>query len=361
VSEVGRRGIAYFPAKDEPNPYIRLWYGHLEKLGFETVHDGRLDLDWLRDARHRVGFLHFHWNMHWYYEYEDLVGWCPRKDPWNGVASFISLLVAARAYGYRILWTIHELYPHETMSRERDRAATRALVSLSSLLLAHDRATAERTRREFGVVAEPIEIVEHGSYVGFYPRGAPRAAVRAGLEIESDAFVFLALGRIRHYKRLDLLVKAFSGLTRKDVVLVVAGYPQAADVAARIEQAARGDHRIRLLAEEIPEAQVAGLYAASDAAVLARDDGWTSGSLILAISEGVPVIAPSAPAYDALLDRGGAGWFFEPGSAVSLRRALEVAASDPAVARDKGLTARSRAEQLIWSEAAARAAELMTR
>ncbi len=361
MSGVRRRGIAYFPAKDDPNPYIRLWYGHLEELGFETVHDGRLDLDWLQESRHRVGFLHFHWNTHWYYEYKDLTRWQPREDPWRGVVSFISSLVAARAFGYRILWTIHELYPHESMSHERDRAATRALASLSSLLLAHDRATAERTQREFGTAAARVEVVPHGSYIGFYPRGASRAAVRAGLAIDSDAFVFLALGRIRHYKRLELLIEAFSGLPRRDLVLLVAGFPQADDVAERIRRAALVDPRIRLLAHEIPEAQVAGLYAASDVAVLPRDDGWTSGSLILALSEGVPVIASSASAYDELLDRGVAGWLFEPGNAASLRRALALAASDPADAREKGLAARRRAERLSWSEAAARAAALMTR
>lgn len=361
MSGVGRRGIAYFPAKDDPNPYIRLWYGHLEELGFETVHDGRLDLDWLRESRRRVGFLHFHWNMHWYYEYHDLRRWRPREDPWRGVLSFVSSLAAARALGYRIVWTIHELYPHETTSHERDRAATRALASLSTLLLAHDRATVERTQREFGRAAARVEIVPHGSYIGFYPRGDSRAAVRARLGIDSDAFVFLSFGRIRHYKRLELLVEAFRDLARADAVLLVAGYPQADDVAERIRRAALVDSRIRLLAQEIPEGEIAGLYAASDAAVLPRDDGWTSGSLILALSEGVPVIASSTAAYDELLDRGAAGWLFEPGSAGSLRRALELAASDPAGAREKGLAALRRAEQLSWSEATARAAELMTR
>ncbi len=359
MSAASRRGIAYFPAKNDPNPYIRLWYGHLEDHGFETVHDGTLGLDWLRASRRRVGFLHFHWNMHWYYEYDDVALWRLREDPWRGVLSFVSRLAAARALGYRIIWTIHEIYPHETESHERDRVAARALATSSNLLLAHDRATAERARRELGRTARRIEVVPHGSYIGFYPRGCSRGDVRARLGVGDDAFVFLALGRIRRYKRLELLTEAFRELERTNAVLVVAGFPQDEDVAGLLRRAAATDPRIRLLAQEIPESQIAELYAASDAAVLPRDDGWTSGSLILALSEGVPVIAASASAYDELLDRGAAGWLFEPGSAESLRGALELAASDPARARDKGLAALRRAEQLSWSDAAARAAELM--
>ena len=52
--------------------------------------------------------------------------------------------------------------------------------------------------------------------------------------------------------------------------------------------AAAADERIKPLLEFIPDERVSELFAASDAAVCPRQDGGTSGALILALSMGVP-------------------------------------------------------------------------
>jgi glycosyltransferase involved in cell wall biosynthesis len=352
-----RRRVAPFPAND-PNPYLRLLYGHLGRFGVEAVPEPELTLLWLWRSRRSVAFLHFHWNTHYHYERGGTHPWLVPLQSTIGVGGFAARLTVARALGYRIVWTIHELYPHESRNRRVDRRAGRALVRLSDLLIAHDAPTAEQVRAELGV-SRDIEIVPHPSYVGAYPRGRTRAEVRAQLGLEPSTFVFIVFGHVRAYKELALVLEAFVGLEHADAALIVAGISWDAHSRAAVSSAAQRDPRIRPLVGFVPEHRVAELLGASDAAVSARGDGGTSGSILLALSESLPVVAARCPAYAALIGDDTAGWLFEPGSALSLRTALGRAAADREAAQVKGDVGRRRMEGRQWPDAARRTAELM--
>jgi uncharacterized protein YciI len=78
-------------------------------------------------------------------------------------------------------------------------------------------------------------------------------------------------------------------------------------------------------------------------------DGGTSGSLILALSFGVPVVAADRPSYRDLLANGEAGWLFAAGDSESLARALDVAFSAPEEElRRRAERAAAQAAALEW-------------
>src|SRR5439155_6961721 len=142
--------------------------------------------------------------------------------------------------------------------------------------------------------------------------------------------------------------------------LVIAGMPEDPGAASSIVRASRVDARIRPILETIPAARVAELFAAADAAVLPRGKAWTSGSLILALSLGIPVVAARLPANDELLDGGSCGWLFEPGDADSLCESLAQAARERDTSSVKAEAARRRAENLpTWQEIAELTASLI--
>jgi glycosyltransferase involved in cell wall biosynthesis len=141
---------------------------------------------------------------------------------------------------------------------------------------------------------------------------------------------------------------------------VIAGRVGDNGVARDVRDAAEADRRIKPILGFMPDEAVAEHFGAADVAVVARNDGGTSGAVILALSMGVPVVAPRRPAYAELLGEERAGWLFEPGDAGSLRAALErAAASDDAARRAKGEAARQRAAELDWPAIAARTATLI--
>jgi glycosyltransferase involved in cell wall biosynthesis len=205
-----------------------------------------------------------------------------------------------------------------------------------------------------------VEIVPHASYVGVYPAGRTREEVRADLGIPSDAFAFLCFGELRAYKDLETVLRGFGEASLPHAMLVVAGGVTDERTAARVTTVAAADPRVVALLDFVAFDRVGELFAACDAAILARADGGTSGSLLLALSLDRPVVVPSLPAYREIVS-GTAGWYFEPHDAASLRRALETAASDPEDAREKGAAGRRIAARLTWPDAAASTAWLMTR
>jgi glycosyltransferase involved in cell wall biosynthesis len=124
-------------------------------------------------------------------------------------------------------------------------------------------------------------------------------------------------------------------------------------------KAAQHDERILLKLGPVPEDRVTELFDAADTAVFTRGDGWTSGSLILAMSIGIAVIAAKRAAYADLMNGEGAGWFFEPGSVSSLAESLSAAAADRETTRLKGVVAHDLANRMSWATSAAMLAPLV--
>jgi glycosyltransferase involved in cell wall biosynthesis len=352
-----RLRIASFPPPIAQNPYQRLLYDGLAHEGIELHRGNSLKLGWLVRTRRSIQILHFHW-PEGYYRHGDGVSALERILSWPRLALFAVRIAAAQALGYRIVWTLHQVSPHESSSRRLDRLGTRLLARASRLLVAHDEDTAARGRAAFSL---PVAVVPHGSYVGVYPRRRPRAAVRRELGLAEDGVVFLSFGHLRAYKELDLLLAAFMA-TREScptAMLVVAGMPLDADSGPSLTQAAAADPRIRPLGHFVPDDEVADLFAAADVAVLPRGDGGTSGSLVLALSLGLPVIAAARPAYADMVE-GGPGWLFTQGDAGSLRDALEDAAGASEEARGlRGAAASRRAEALRWDDSCRKLASLL--
>lgn len=348
--------VASFPPVIAQNPYQRLLYDALASCGVTLAADNRFKVGWLWKARREVDLLHFHWPQ-MYYRHD---AGPPRLRPllsWIRVGLFRARLEAARALGYSVVWTIHQVYPHELQSLRLERRAARILARASDVLIAHDEATATQASAELGRAAAHVELVPHGPYTGAYPAGRSREEMRDALGVASDAVLFLCFGHLRAYKSVDALLQAFDGAGLEDSVLVIAGMPLNDTVADSVRAAAAGMPRVRLLLEFIPDERVAELHAAADVVVLARSDGGTSGALVLALSLGLPVVAAAQPAYESLTAHGERGWHFTPGDVASLRGRLEDAARDPDARADKTAAAR-RAAGADWGTIAGRTAEL---
>lgn len=350
-----RRRVACVPPMIPQNPYQRLLYAALGREGFEIVGDGRIDVGWLIRERNDVGTLHFHWPESCYRHR----GRGASVLSWVKLALFGIRLSAARVLGYRIVWTVHQVLPHERAAPGLDRAAAVLLARMSDELIVHDAKTRDDLLRVVPGSARKLHTMPHGSYVGVYPVRRSRAEVREELRLGPQSFVFLAFGHIRAYKDIGLLLDAFSALENDDVALVVAGLVVDAETGERLARAAADDSRIRTVLGFIADEQVGDLYEAADAAVLPRGDGGTSGALVLALSQAVPVVAARTPTYVDLAEEDGAAWWFEPGQAVDLRRALESAAGDREAASRMRTNAAAAAARLRWDDAAAAIAPLL--
>jgi beta-1,4-mannosyltransferase len=354
----GRASLASFPPVLATNPYQRLLYEQLTALGIPLAPAERFRLGPLRRMRSVVRYLHFHWpQSYWRHQHGPAFLRGPLSLAKIGV--FGLRLAGARALGYRILWTVHQVSPHEVADERVDRLGARVLARFSHVLVAHDEATVEEVRTKLGRAGERVAVVPHGSYVGVYPAGRGRDAVRSELGLDRRTTVFLAFGDLRAYKAVELLLDAFRAAPLDDAVLLVAGSDRVGRGAA-VTAAAEADPRIRPLLGFVPDTRVAELFTAADVAVVARGDGGTSGSLILALSMAVPVVAARRPAYEDLTGNGAAGWLFEPDDGASLAAALaEAEEAGSAERRRRGREGRKQVELARWSDIGARTAALL--
>jgi glycosyltransferase involved in cell wall biosynthesis len=345
------------------NPYAELLYAALADQGLPRAPFPGLTIPALWRSRRTVAVLHFHWRPDLSYAPSlakvSMRGSRRRLQATAELCRFALRLACARLLGYRIIWTVHEVPP--ARHARIDYAGQALLARASSVILAHDRAVADRLRAELDPRLE-IEIVPHGTLKGVYPVNRSPEDVRAELGIPATAFVFLCFGQVRGDKEIPFLLEAFAAANVPDAYLVIAGVAHHGPSGRRIQAAAGRDNRIRAMLDRVPADRVGELFGMADAFVLARSQVWTSGSLILALSLGVPAVAARLPPVVELLGQGDAGWLFTPGDTGSLTQTLRSAALDRSAAAAKRRAARLLGEQLPgWSEVAHRTAHAVRR
>ena len=180
------------------------------------------------------------------------------------------------------------------------------------------------------------------------------AALRAGLGIPPERRLIVYLGLLAEYQGTGLLLQAMQEIVRqrRDVHLLLMGFPSVTFYQQRAEELGIGDHVT--FTGRIPYAQ-APIYLALGHAAAAPKLSLTEGSgkLLNYMAVGLPVVAfdtPVAREYlgiDGLLATPG-----DPGSlAASLLRCLYPPADDPESFQRAGLRLRQRALQhFSWEQ-----------
>jgi glycosyltransferase involved in cell wall biosynthesis len=328
--------VAAFPRRLAGNPYCDLLYRGVAATGTRVVDRAELRLPWIVRNRGRVQVLHLHWPELYY------------RGPGGRVtvrsaAGFVAALLAARVLGYRIVWTVHNALPHERRSAA-DRAL-RWVLCRTARLVVHG----ESARRVLPHGGRDATVVPHGHYIDAYPRGVERAEARRRLGLGDADVVFLSFGQVRAYKGIPDLLAAFAALDLPAVRLVVAGGGADRALADDVRREAARDPRVVAHLAHVADADVQAYFEAADWVVLPYRDVLTSGSALLALSFGRPVIAPRRGCLaDLGEDDGVLG--YEPDVPGALGAALARATTLDAVAwRPRALAAARRAD---WGDIA---------
>jgi len=277
------------------NPYNWLLYSHIAKRGdtdIEEFHARRL-------LAGRPDILHVHWPEH-------LLSKPERFEALTKIGLFATLVTAAKARGTRVVWTIHNLEPHESHFPRVERWYRPWLERHLDGVIALTATGAELAIDRFPALRDtPMAIIPHGHYMDVYPRGMDRSAARRELGLSEDQAVVLFVGQIRPYKGVPTLIEQFRLLGRTDARLVIAGRPNTAETRREVELAAAGDARIRLYLEHIADDRLQVFFGAADLVVLPYQEVLNSGTAILALSFLTPVLVPDRGAMAELQQRFG--------------------------------------------------------
>lgn len=228
---------------------------------------------------------------------------------------------AMRTRGVPLALTLHNAKPHETCDMAAFDALRGYLLTEADLVHVHNNAGRELALLS-GTPEARIGVVPHPSYLGSFPatklrsRAAPRPR-------------FLSFGSSRPYKGHDLMLEAFATMPDPGRVaqLTLAGEARE-DTPLNLAQL-DGLMPVRRDARSIPDEDVPALFAAHDWAVMAYRSSLTSGVALMALTFGLPCVAPDIGGMRELLTGPLGAFLFTPNDAASMAAALDRAASVP--------------------------------
>lgn len=344
--------VAYYynmktrPRHDDPhnNPYGSLLCEALDRLGVETEFTVTLDEPYLRANQGRIDVLHFNWPHYLYYDDDEVVMRARMQE-------CVRLLELARALGYRVVWTAHNLYPHNRAHQDIDHECRLALCRLASAVIAHCRVAAEGVRQTFGR-SHGIFVIPHGTYAGVHTMPFSRAEARAYLGLPGAAFAYATLGNIRPYKGIEGLMDTFRALPGDAWLLISGGSKDVAYLDA-VRGRAAGHPRIivRLGIPKPSNEDFLGVLQAADVVALPYVEATTSGVLMLALSSGKPAIAPALGCLPELVTPQ-AGILYAPREPGALARAMLDMRRRDVAAAGRAALALATAPQYGWERIA---------
>jgi len=286
-------------------------------------------------------------HLHWLPEF----GW--REWRFLRALAFVSRLALLRLRGIPLVWTVHNLRPHESRHPRLDWLLARTVAALSNGLIVHGQ-NARQQAIDTWRLRDPgrFVVIPHPSYIGDYPNRIDRPTARARLGVKDSQVVFLFLGAVRPYKGVLELIQAFQQLASDRAVLVIAGQPLNDEFRRKIETAGAGLDNVRFRPGFVADDQIQVYMNAADVVVLPYRHLLSSGAALLAMSFGKPCVGPAMGCLTDVLDASGA-FLYDPacetGLLESMRRVVERADTLAAM----GEYNRQKASQWTWASAAA--------
>lgn len=316
------------------NPYTRLLYEHLEAEGDVEV-DGFTRLEPLK-KRYDI------WHVHWP---DSLLSYPSTVAATAYVIAELVLFAWARLWGTKLVWTTHDLGPHESHHPRLENMFWAFFIPMvDGIISLSETARQEAFSRFQRLQSVPSAVVPHGHYRTAYPEPLPKEEARHRLDLSPGDRVIVFVGRIRPYKNVVPLIQAFREWQEPEARLLIAGNPISENLARRVQTAQEGDERIRVDLRFIEEEEIALLLSAADLVALPYEAIMHSGTALLALSFNRPVLMPDRGAMSELQERVGTRWMRTYTGAFSLK----VLTDALAWAEEEQRPAQAPLEDLEW-------------
>jgi glycosyltransferase involved in cell wall biosynthesis len=222
----------------------------------------------------------------------------------------------------------------------------------------------------------PFEAISQSTADDLVARGIPREQVRViypgvafdvytpDASVRAPGPLFAYLGRLKRYKGIDLVIRAFAGLADPTAQLEIAGAGDHRPVLEKLVASLDLTQRVRFLGFVSEEQKRILLRRAWALALASPKEGWGLTNLEAAAS-GTPVVASDSPGIRESVRDGQTGFLVPHGDVGAFTDRLTRLAASPTLVRDMGLRARAFAETFTWERAArsteSHLAELTTR
>jgi len=270
---------------------------------------------------------------------------------------FLFMLRYLKILNYRIVWTVHNILPHEKQFFN-DLACRKVLSAFADAKIAHSSSTIEEMKKLKMNTADTF-VIPIGSYAGIYENRVSKEKARKCLGLNRNDFIFLFFGGIKGYKGLDDLLPAFYELTKKEknARLVIAGTCNDSKLTYLIKKYEKILGRNLIFKPGfVEDGKVQHYFNSSDVAVFPFKKVTTSSSAILALAFARPIIVPEMGCLEELPSD--AGFFYSPNEKNALYDAMRSAIKNKANLRVMEKKALDYAKSLSWDKIAEKTYEV---
>ena len=209
----------------------------------------------------------------------------------------------------------------------------------------------------------PFEAVSESTADDLVARGIPRESIRviyngvdsAGLtpdpRARSEVPLFTYLGRLKKYKRVDVIIRAFAQLGVSAARLEIAGTGDYRASLERLVESLGLSSRVKFLGFISEEEKLRLLRRAWACLLASAKEGWGISNLEAAAC-GTPVIAANSPGVRESVVDGKTGFLVRPDDPTEMACAMKRLVDSPAVVSQLGQNARKFAEGFTWQRTA---------
>ena len=265
-----------------PNPFIALLIENLG-AGYEVI-----GFNFRTALIGRYQILHVHWP-------EVLVHSPSGLKRLVKLFLLITLIVLNKVRRIPHLWTVHNERPHEPTT-PIEEFGLRLWRSSCARRVYLTRAGLQRATDSKGV------LIVHGDYA--HLRDTNRAHITQPVPGQLITF-----GLLRRYKSLELLIESVRHLPKQTgISLVLAGQPMPEEYALALVKASAEDRRISVVPKHQTDAELVRKITSSEFVVIPYARIYNSGTALLALTLGRPVITTDSPTMRELQDEVGPEW-----------------------------------------------------
>ncbi|MBS1707042.1 MAG: glycosyltransferase [Armatimonadetes bacterium] len=291
--------VAQLPGRsNSTNPYNSLLCQALEQAG-ATVREATFKEIFLERA---PDILHIHWPEYC------LTANSPALARLKMAKLFLHARVA-RMRGGKVVWTVHNLRPHERLYPQLETAFYKKWPKLvDGFVFLSESSRIAYNQQYPKTPKKPQAVIPHGDYFSMLSDKVDKTSARTELGLDRTLTIVGSFGAIRDYKNIPLLIKKFRDLNHPNCLLAVGGSCRSASLKAEIEAAAQESSNIRLNLEFLSDEDLEKWAKACDLLALPYSDIVNSGSALYALSCGVPALLPSLGSIPELQAQVGYQW-----------------------------------------------------
>ncbi len=232
----------------------------------------------------RSVILHYHW-----IEFQD----------WKSSIGVIYKLICIAfftALGGRLVWTVHNLYPHNKKWISLHKKLYKWMSSKADKVLVHNRSAAKLVSKEYDLHINKIQTYPHPVFpTKFIEKKKAINSINKlfGIQLDLTKPLIGCFGAISAYKRLPELIALVSRVPTNKQMLI-AGYVKKGmqDLHTELSKSAASEEWLNYHNGFISESTMPFLMSAFDICVFNYDEILTSGGIEMALAYNKKTVAP---------------------------------------------------------------------